>query len=379
LILAAARYNNSMARAPDVLILGGGVIGLTTAYFLAREGGQVEVVDKGDFGQEASWAGAGILPPGDPATAQSPFDRLRARSVALFPSLSAELRERTGIDNGYLRCGGLEFLAAGEQAGEEEWRGEGIRFEMLNDEAVRSLEPALAPHPGPACHLPDMAQVRNPRHLRALLAGCRETGVRFRAGCPVHGFDRQGGRVTAVKTAEGPLAAGRYLLATGAWTDALLEQVGWRPGIRPVRGQIVLLNTGAPVFRRILLHGPRYLVPRPDGRVLVGSTEEDAGFDKRTTAAAVQDLLALASALVPALGQASVERAWAGLRPGSPDGLPFLGPVPGCDNLFVAAGHFRAGIQLSPGTALLLAELLLGRKPELPVEPFRLDRPAFHS
>src|SRR5262249_60101676 len=101
-----------------VLILGGGVIGLTTAYFLAREGARVEVVDKGDFGQEASWAGAGILPPGDPATAQTPFDRLRAASVALFPSLSAELRERTAVDHGYLRCGGLEFLGAGEQAGE---------------------------------------------------------------------------------------------------------------------------------------------------------------------------------------------------------------------------------------------------------------------
>jgi glycine oxidase len=203
--------------------------------------------------------------------------------------------------------------------------------------------------------------------------------VRFRAGCPVHSFDTRGGRLTAVKTAEGPLAAGRYLLATGAWSDALLEPVGWRPGIRPIRGQIVLLNTGTPVFRRILLHGPRYLVPRPDGRVLVGSTEEHVGFDKRTTAAAIQDLLALARALVPALGQVHVERAWAGLRPGSPDGLPFLGPVPGCDNLFVAAGHFRSGIQLSPGTAVLMKDLLLGRTPDLPLESFRLDRPAFPS
>src|SRR5262249_39644129 len=246
---------------------------------------------------------------------------------------------------------------------------EGIRYEMLKEDAVHSLEPALAPGLGAACHLPDMAQVRNPRHLRALLAGCQGSGVHFRAGCPVHGFDRHDGHITAVKTVEGPLTAGRYLLATGAWSDALLEQVGWRPGIRPVRGQIVLLNTGAPVFRRILLHGPRYLVPRPDGRVLVGSTEEDVGFDKRTTAAAVHDLLALASALVPALGQAQVERCWAGLRPGSPDGLPFLGPVPGCGNLFVAAGHFRAGIQLSPGSALMLKELLQGRLPDLPCEP----------
>jgi glycine oxidase len=375
-----------MSQHPDVLILGGGIIGLTTAYFLAREGVRIAVVDKGDFGQEASWAGAGILPPGSPAHARTPFDQLRAGSVALFPSLAAELRERTGIDNGYLRCGGLEFLGAGEAAAEQEWRGEGIRFELLDEAALRRLEPALLPGLGTACHLPDMAQLRNPRHLKALLAGCQALGVRLRPGCPVHGFERRGEHVTAVRSAEGSLRAGRYLLATGAWTDALLEQLGWRPGIRPVRGQIALLNTGAPAFRRILLHGPRYLVPRPDGRVLVGSTEEDVGFDKRTTAAAVQDLLALATGLVPTLAHAQVERCWAGLRPGSPDGMPFLGPVPGCDNLFVAAGHFRAGIQLSAGTALMLKELLLGRKPDVSWEPFRLDRPtglaaqpAFHS
>src|SRR5438034_8780169 len=118
-----------MSAHPDVLVLGGGVIGLTTAYFLAREGVRVTLLDKGDFGQEASWAGAGILPPGDPAHARSPFDRLRAHSTSLFPALSAELRERTGIDNGYLRCGGLELPGAGDTAAEEEWRGEGIAVE----------------------------------------------------------------------------------------------------------------------------------------------------------------------------------------------------------------------------------------------------------
>jgi glycine oxidase len=120
--------------------------------------------------------------------------------------------------------------------------------------------------------------------------------------------------------------------------------------------------------------GKRYLVPRPDGRVLVGSTEEDVGFDKRTTAGAIRDLLDFAIAVVPALAAAPLERSWAGLRPGSPDGLPFLGPVPGVENLYVAAGHFRAGIQLSPGTALVMRDLILGRTPAVPVESFRLDR-----
>jgi glycine oxidase len=127
------------------------------------------------------------------------------------------------------------------------------------------------------------------------------------------------------------------------------------------------------------MRGARYLVPRPDGRVLVGSTEENVGFDKRTTAAAIGELLGFAFTLVPELAAAHVERTWAGLRPGSPDGLPFLGRVPGFDNLFVAAGHYRAGIQLSPGTGLVLKELLLGQKLTVPLEPFRLERAAFRS
>jgi glycine oxidase len=363
-----------MSEHPDIVILGGGVIGLTTAYFLAREQVEVAVLDKGDFGQEASWAGAGILPPGDPAQARTPMDQLRAHSARLFPQLSAELREQTGIDNGYLRCGGLEFVGETDPTAEEEWRSGGITCEALDEPAVRRLEPALAADLGEAYLLPDMAQLRNPRHVKALVAACAAKAVRLRPGCPVHGFARQGTRLRAALTAEGPVAADRFVLATGAWSDPLLEQVGWRPGIHPVRGQIVLLNTGVPLFRRILMHGRRYLVPRPDARVLVGSTEEVVGFDKRTTAESVGDLLHLALSLVPRLAEAHLERCWAGLRPGTPDGLPFLGEVPGLNNLFVAAGHFRAGLQLSPATGLVMKELLLGQRLTVPLEAFRLDR-----
>ncbi len=363
-----------MSEHPDVLIIGGGVIGLTTAYFLARDGAQVEVVDKGDFGQEASWAGAGILAPGNPTKAQKPYDQLRAHSAVMFPTLSGELRERTGVDNGFVRCGGLEFVIREDQTAANEWQSEGITFETVEDRSLRRLEPALAIGLGSAHHLPDMAQVRNPRHIKALLAGCQSCGAQLRAHCPVRGFEQQGKRILAVKTDRGKLQAGRFLLATGAWTDALLEQMGWRPGIRPVRGQIALLNTGTPVFRRVLVCGSRYLVPRPDGRVLVGSTEEDAGFEKHTTAGAIGDLLALACQLVPSLAEAPLERCWAGLRPGSPDGLPFLGAVPGFDNLFIAAGHFRSGIGLSPATGLVMKELLTGQPLTISLEPFRLDR-----
>ena len=174
---------------------------------------------------------------------------------------------------------------------------------------------------------------------------------------------------------QGPLSAGRFLVATGAWTDGLLESVGVRLGVRPVRGQIALLQTDDARPRPVLLQGKRYLVPRTDGRVLVGSTEEDAGFDARPTAAAIAGLLAFAAELVPSLAGAAAGALLGGPAPGSPDGLPFLGPAPDFANLFVAAGHYRAGIQLSPGTGRVMTDLLLGREPAVPLEAFRLDRP----
>lgn len=358
----------------DAVIIGGGVIGLTAAYFLAREGTRVAVLDKGDFGQESSWAGAGILPPASFRVARTPYEQLRAKSAELFPALSQELRELTGIDNGYLRGGGLEFLETRGTTRPDEWRVEGTGTEALDEAAVTRLEPGLRNGLGKAVFLADMAQVRNPRHLKALLAGCAARGVQMYPGTPAEEWVRDGKRIVAVRTGTGAIAADRFLLAAGAWSDPLLASLGIRPGIRPIRGQIALLSTSTPIFRRILLWGDQYLVPRPDGRVLVGSTEEDVGFDKRTTAGAIRQLLDLAEWLVPNLNHATLERCWAGLRPGSPDGLPFLGGVPGVDNVFVAAGHFRSGIQLSPATALVIKEVMLGQPPSVSLADFRLDR-----
>lgn len=364
-----------MREHPDVLILGGGVIGLSTAWFLAQADARVAIVDKGDFGREASWAGAGILSPAKVEHARTALDRLRAHSWSLFPSLSQQLREETGIDNGFLVCGGFEVFQGADEEPSDEWQGGGIVFEELRGDELHRRYPELAPTVSRALFLPEMAQLRNPRHLKALQAALAARGVVMRRGCAVHRLARKDSRIEAVETDQGQLTADRYLLTAGAWSEALLEPLGWRPGIRPVRGQIALLNTGTAESRPLLLFGKRYLVPRGDGRVLVGSTEEDAGFAPHTTTSAITELLQFATAFVPSLASATVERCWAGLRPGSPDGRPFLGAVPGVDNLFIAAGHFRAGIQLSAGTAQLMKQLLLGEKLALSLEDFRLDRP----
>lgn len=364
-----------MEHSLDIAIVGGGVIGLTAAYYLSREGLRVGVFDKQDLGSEASWAGAGILPPANLQKARSPLDRLRALSAEQFPQLSEGLRERTGVDNGYLRCGGLEFVDRAASGTAEEWHGEGVDAQAVTEEDARRLEPAIAPGLGRAVYLPGMAQLRNPRHIKALVSACvASESVFLFPKTPTYRLIANGSRVEAMDTSTGPVRADDFLIAAGAWTAALLDPLGCHLDIQPVRGQIALLSCPAPPIQRILLCSSRYLVPRSDGRVLAGSTEEHAGFDKRTTAEGLRDLLGLACELVPALAQAPLEKSWAGLRPGSPDGLPFLGPVPGYDNLFVAAGHFRAGIQLSPGTATVLKQMILGQPLAIPMDAFLVGR-----
>jgi glycine oxidase len=296
-------------------------------------------------------------------------------SGQLFPALSQELKSRTGIDNGFFRCGGLEFVGHASHLPSDEWYGLGVPTKQLSEKEAADLEPALAPNLGPAILIPGMAQLRNPWHMQALRAACLATQkVVIREETAVQSLVVENGHVKGIRAANEELMADRVLLAAGAWTDRLLEPLGVRLKIEPVRGQIALLNPGQPLLQRILVWGTRYMVPRPEGRVLIGSTEEHAGFVKITTAEAIQDFLAVAVKLVPALASAALEKTWAGFRPSSPDGLPFLGSIPGIENLLVAAGHFRAGIQLSPGSALLLKEMILGEPPTMPMDAFRLDR-----
>lgn len=369
----------------DVIVIGGGVIGLTLAYELAGQGVQVAVIDQSAPGQEASWAGAGILPPGNPEFAETAEARLRAVSHRLWPELSESLRSETGIDNGFHRHGGLEVRLSGTahdlqaevdalHREVDALHREGVAAELLVGEELQACEPALSPALVAGYRLPEMGQVRNPRHLKALVSGCSARGVEFQRGCPADGFDVVQGNVRGVRTPQGVLAAGQFVVTSGAWTARLLAPLGYHTSIRPLRGQMVLLSLPRPPIRQVINIGPRYIVPRLDGRVLVGSTEEAAGFDKRNTAEGIAGLTALAVSLVPELAGATFERAWAGLRPQTRDGLPFLGLVPETENLFVAAGHFRSGLQMSPATARGLSQLLLGQEPCLPLEPYSLKR-----
>ncbi len=373
----------------DVIVIGGGVIGLSVALELAGQGAAVTVLEQGDFGREASWAGAGILPPGNLDAAIAPEARLRALSHSLWPDWAEALSAETGIETGYTRCGGLELRSGTEENLDdlsteiEWWRGQGVRVEEPDSDAIKELEPLVSPEIVAAYRLPELGQVRNPRLLKALLAGCASRGVRLRAGTPVIGLEEQGEaspedrgrRIDALRTHSGSVQAGRYLVTGGAWSRGLLTSVGVDVAINPVRGQMVLLSQSPRMFSHILQTGSRYIVPRDDGRILIGSTEEHVGFFKANTASAVSELLAFGTSRVPALAHARFERCWSGLRPGSGDGLPYLGRVAGFDNLFVASGHFRSGLQMSPGTARLTRQALLDQETDIPLEPFHSDRP----
>jgi glycine oxidase len=365
--------------AADVVIVGGGVIGLSVAYRLACEGVTSTVLDRRELGREASWAGAGLIAAYTERLRTNPTVELRSWSAALYPVLSEALRHETGIDNGYRRTGGVDVAwTAEEETGLKSmagrWRAEGIAFERLAPADFVRVEPALNPSLRAVYFLPDRAQVRNPWHLRALSLASVKRGVTLRPCRPVLGFESSGGRVTAVRTAEGAIPCGTVVVAAGAWSEGLLHGLGVALPTPPVKGQIVLLRADRLLLRRIVEHGSNYLVPREDGRVLIGATEEHVGFDTRPTPLGVRDLLDEALRLCPSLADAEVEKSWAGLRPGSIDTRPYLGPVPGYSNAFVATGHKRAGLQLSPATAEVITDLVLGRPPRIDLSSYRIGR-----
>lgn len=366
-------------RPADVVVVGGGVIGLSIAYCLSREGVGVTVLDRGEMGHGASWAGAGMIPPHVERLRTNPSVDLRSWSAMLYPEWSKALLEETGIDNGYRRTGGVDVGATLAEDNElrtsaGRWRSEKIVYERLEPRDFARVEPALNPDLRVAYYLPDRAQIRNPRHLKALAKALEGRGVTLRTRTAVVGFEVAAGRVTAVLTEKGPVACGSVVVASGAWSSGILAELGVRVETPPLKGQIVMLNSARPLLRRVVEHGKNYLVPRDDGRILIGATEEEAGFDTRTTDEAYRDLLAEAHRLCPVLKHAEVERAWAGLRPGSVDSKPYLGPVPGFANLILATGHKRAGLQLAPASAEAIADLMLGRSPRVDLTPFRPDR-----
>lgn len=354
----------------DVVIIGGGVIGLSIARELALRGMRdVTVIERGEFGKEASWAAGGILAPQVEADRPDEFFKLACASRDLYPAFARALQDETGIDVQFEQTGTL-YLGFTEDDEHEmrrrfDWQTRaGLRVEWLGGEDARRLEANISPNVRCALRFPDDWQVENRRLTEALLASNRNLGVQLIANCEVRSVRIEGGRVTGIESAEASIDAATVVIAAGAWTSEIkTSATNSSPlQIEPVRGQMLCFKT-EPAFARHVIYSSRgYLVPRHDGRLLAGSTSEQVGFDKRVTDEGTAAIKSMAFEIAPELESVAIVDSWAGFRPHAPDDLPVIGPAADTEGLFYATGHYRNGILLAPITAEIIAEAVTRRR-----------------
>lgn len=350
----------------DVAIIGGGIIGVTTALELAREKLKVVVLDRQQPGREASWAAAGMLSPAPDSPRDVPLVPLSRRSLQLYPEFVARVEEESGKSTGHARNGALQISCgpsgqADRDAALTEHRRLGLTAEPIPLETVRQWEPSVGQSATAASWMADEGTVEPRLLMDAVLDAARLHGVEIRSDCEVTRFLRQGARCTGLVARGEQTAAGSVVLAAGCYSGQILEASGLAAAdapTRPVRGQMLCLRSTDVRLGRVVRSHRAYLVPRPDGRIVAGSTLEETGFKKQVTPAGIKRVLEGALELCPALADAEVLETWSGLRPGTPDDLPIIGPTD-VEGLLIATGHYRNGILLAPVTARLMRNFLM--------------------
>ena len=348
----------------DIVVVGGGIIGLSIALKLAQKGQAVTVVDANERGQ-ASYAAAGMLAPLGEAQEQSEFVPFAIKALRYWPAFVDDIKSASNVP---LKLNGPGILRVGFNQTEEDelvrtynWQQHcGLPVVLLDQTELHKCEPNLAPNAQCAIRSAFEPYVEPQLVLTALRAACDRLGVTILMDDTVIGFAVKDGDVTGVRTTGRTFDAPHYVVAGGAWSRTLLQQLDYELPVHPVRGQIVSIGPlPSPLFQHTIFSKHGYLVPRHDGRVLIGATEEQVGFDSSTTESGVDGLYASATSLVPALRKFPIHSSWAGLRPVSKDRLPLIGFLPGRDNVTIAAGHGRNGILMAPYTGILVADSLL--------------------
>lgn len=357
----------------DVIVVGGGIIGVSIAREAARSGLRVRLFERGEIGCEASSAAAGLLGPQIELESGDPLQALGLASRDLYPEFAGSIAEESGLDPCLLEQGTLvlprgaaEIEAIDRQAAFQ--RSLGLPAERVGGQALRRLEPSLHPDLTEGLYLPRDCSVDNVLLVRGLARAAARAGARLVQGARIDRLLVEGGHVTGVGAGGDTFQAGAVVIAAGAWSQEIGGEGVTPLPTHPVRGQMVCLGPSAvPVHP---LHATAcYLVPRRDGRILVGSTMERAGFEKRVTASGLSTIAAAAIAVVPALAEAPFHSAWAGLRPACEDGLPAIGRG-GASGLIYACGHLRNGILLAPITAQVVGRLLRGEDPGIDLARF---------
>lgn len=370
------RLHTARVRSPDVVVIGGGVMGCAVALRLAQRGARTLVLERSVPGAEASSVAAGILAPQIEHARGSSARALGIESRERHSQLANELRATLGIDVGLRRSGAMVIALE-----EHEAEALGEEGERITGTEARRREPRVSERAIAAIDLSDEAQLEPPLLLRALAIGAERAGATFRSGATVRGVRLEHDRARGVVTEDGTIDADHVVVAAGSWTGTIAGLPAIAAAVRPIRGQLVHAETRTPIASRILFGAGGYIVPRPDGRVICGATMEDAGFRKDVTVGGALEVLARATRLVPALGAASLTGHAVNFRPASPDELPLVGPA-GPLGLWLATGHHRNGILLAPVTADAIAEAITGATSSIErvlldaIDPRRFARPA---
>lgn len=378
--LAVPAWAYQGAKSYDVIVIGAGAIGCTTAYYLREEGLSVCLLDKGRAGQEASWASAGMIQPIGSSKSESWPSRAALLSRKLYDDLEPRLFEETGKRIGYGGAGGLvvafdEAEASQLEALVRSQAGNDFPSQLLNREDARTREPGL-PDTAMAAALQPAHRFLDPRTFTAVIAeAARKKGVTVREGTPVSGLIWSGKKVVGVLSGAEKIAGGIVINAAGAWAGMMDQQLPMR--IRPVHGQILSLEGPIGGLRHNIQKwgAAGYITPRVDGRVLVGATNDNFGYEKKVTPEGLRRLSGLVHDVMPHLAEHRVLDSWSGLRPGSPDGLPAIGPDPRAEAGYLwAAGHGGNGMMQNPATAKVVSDLVMNRAPRIPAESVRPAR-----
>lgn len=361
-----------------VVIAGGGVIGCAIAYYLAKAGADVIVLERGDVGQEASSASAGMLIAPFEDLGPRSMVRLQRHSLKLYSRLLDELEDESGIDVEYRRTGLLrtafteDRAAALKRLAKSRSRPE-FPVQWIEPDEVRKLESQLSDAILGAAFSPKDGHLNSEQLTRAFGRAASRLGADVRRRVALTGFVTHGHKLSGVKTSGGEITgADAIVLAAGPWTKDLAARLSCKVPTRPMRGQMISYRSDR--IKHCVWGEDGYLVPKPRGVLFAGSTIEDVGFRKSNTKDGLAHLRSSSGRLVPSLRGLKGTRSWAGLRPGSPDGLPIMGKLPGRNNVFVATGHFRNGILLAPATGQAMCELILKGRAGIPLEPFSPSR-----